>query len=195
MGRSNLNIETAREKDLINGLNSPYRVHRVSYINTKAFLKVFTLLSLLFSTPRLWRRMILDIRHYISSTRNIERLDIYVWSSVGLYNLILTSDFLFYYLFDFIKLPKSTGLVSNLRRGMWNLLTVFLLYKSIISSGKSSHLKMRNSSMIPLNGFSFFELPRFAHFHCACVPLFGSGTADRFGMVASFSSFERTPFI
>lgn len=83
----------------------------------------------------------------------------------------------------------------DFRAGIRNFLTVFLLYKSIISCGKSSHLKIRNSSIMPCKGFSFGELPKLAHFHCACVVLLGLGTADRFGVIEGRTSFDRTPLM
>ena len=85
--------------------------------------------------------------------------------------------------------------VQNFLVGMLNLFTAFLLNKSIISPGRSSHLKMRNSSITPCKGFWTFELPRFAHFHCAGAELFALGTSERLGVVALVSSFARVPLI
>lgn len=95
----------------------------------------------------------------------------------------------------FSCVKKFHGSLCLGRRGILNLFTEFLLYKSMISSGRSSHLNIRNSSIMPCKGFSFLEAPRLAHFHCACMELLGTGTAVLFRGVASISSFARRPLI
>ena len=95
----------------------------------------------------------------------------------------------------FSCVKKFHGSLCVGRRGILNLFTEFLLYNSMISSGRSSHLNIRNSSIMPCKGFSFLEAPRLAHFHCACMELLGTGTAVLFRGVASISSFARRPLI
>lgn len=95
----------------------------------------------------------------------------------------------------FSCVKKFHGSLCLGRRGILNLFTEFLLYKSMISSGRSSHLNIRNSSIMPCKGFSFIEAPRLAHFHCACMELLGTGTAVLFRGVASISSFAKRPLI